>query len=332
MDELISIIIPVYNLEKYIGGNINNMLSQTYKNIEVIYVDDGSSDSSAQIIKDAALKDSRIKYFYKQNGGVSSARNLGLEKAAGDYIMFVDGDDLINESAAEIYYNSIRQYGTDIAFSDMTETNDVNCVPASSENCGGGRIGIENILEKKYLIIGYSVCGKLFKSPLVKKFRFDTGYKIGEDTIFMSRVLREMPEMSFVDVPLYYYYQRQDSAMHSEFDKSGNFVVSTIQTIVSELDGGCSEYIYAYYLMRLYHFICYERTLIYGSESRRGIIKNYKSIGRQYLGRLLNCRVLGKKRFVYAAFFLSRPLYEKYRLMKDPTMKDFYKQRKQNNN
>ena len=116
MSGLVSIIIPVYNLEKYIQFNIDNMLSQTYENLEVIYVDDGSVDSSAQIIKSAAEKDSRIKYYYKENGGVSSARNFGIEKANGEYIMFVDGDDIINKHAVELYYGSIIKANADISF------------------------------------------------------------------------------------------------------------------------------------------------------------------------------------------------------------------------
>ena len=332
MNGLISIIIPVYNLEEYIQFNIDNMLSQTYENIEVIYVDDGSSDSSAQIIKAAAQNDSRIKYYYKENGGVSSARNLGIEKAAGEYIMFVDGDDLINKRAVEIYYDSLKKNNTDISYSDMNETHDAFSSAQPPETYNDSRISIDKIIEKQYLIVGYSVCGKLFKSSLISDLRFNTEYKIGEDTIFMSHVLCGMPEISFVDVPLYYYYQRQDSAMHSGFTDSRKFVVNTMLKIVSELDENCNEYIYAYYLMRQYHFIWYERTLVYGRKDAQYLLKNYKSIGKKYLLKLLKCKVLGVKRFAYAAFFLSRPLYEKYRLMKDPTMKDFYNQRKQNNN
>ena len=152
MNGLISIIIPVYNLEEYIQFNIDNMLSQTYENIEVIYVDDGSSDSSAQIIKAAAQNDSRIKYYYKENGGVSSARNLGIEKAAGEYIMFVDGDDLINKRAVEIYYDSLKKNNTDISYSDMNETHDAFSSAQPPETYNDSRISIDRIIEKQYLI------------------------------------------------------------------------------------------------------------------------------------------------------------------------------------
>lgn len=331
MSGLVSIIIPVYNLEKYIQFNIDNMLSQSYENLEIIYVDDGSTDSSAQIIKSAAEKDSRIKYYYKENGGVSSARNFGIEKANGEYIMFVDGDDIINKHAVELYYGSIIKANADISFSNMTEINDIHYAAECPANVNDVIIGLSDILKKEYIIVGFSSCAKLFKASFISDLRFNTSFKIGEDTLFMSQVLNKNPAITYIDTPLYYYYQRQESAMHSGFDNN-KFVVGTMEFIVESLEHDCNDYIFAYYLMRLYHFICYERTLVYGRKEFAENLEHYQKIGKKYFSRLFGCKPLGKKRFIYAAFFLSRPLYEKYRLMKDPTMKDFYNQRKQNNN
>ena len=97
----ISVIIPVYNLENYIENCLNSIVNQTYNELEILCVDDGSSDRSAEIIRSFCEKDARVKYFYQENDGVSAARNSGLEKAAGEYIMFVDSDDFIEKNMIE---------------------------------------------------------------------------------------------------------------------------------------------------------------------------------------------------------------------------------------
>ncbi|HAS37211.1 MAG TPA: glycosyltransferase family 2 protein, partial [Ruminococcaceae bacterium] len=96
MSALVSIIIPVYNLEKYIKHCLESVVNQTYKELEIICIDDGSTDGSAEIIKSMAENDPRIKYIYQENAGVSAARNKGLDTATGEYVMFVDGDDYIH--------------------------------------------------------------------------------------------------------------------------------------------------------------------------------------------------------------------------------------------
>ena len=104
----ISIIVPVYNTEKYLSKCLNSLIKQTYKDIEIIVVNDGSKDKSLEIAKKFAKQDNRIKVFNKENGGLSSARNFGIEKASGEYIGFVDSDDYIKENMFEILYNMIK--------------------------------------------------------------------------------------------------------------------------------------------------------------------------------------------------------------------------------
>ena len=115
MNHLISIIVPAYNIEKYIGRCLDSILNQTYKNIEVIVVNDGSSDSTGSIIDDYSRKDDRVKPFHKENGGVSSARILGVNHAIGDYIGFVDGDDYVEPEMFEHLLNNALKYNADIS-------------------------------------------------------------------------------------------------------------------------------------------------------------------------------------------------------------------------
>ena len=116
MDEkLVSVIIPAYNIEDYIGRCLDSVLSQTYKNLEIIVIDDGSSDRTGEILDDYEKKNHRMKVIHKENGGVSSARNIGIDRANGDYIGFVDGDDRVNPKLFETLVKLINGENADIA-------------------------------------------------------------------------------------------------------------------------------------------------------------------------------------------------------------------------
>lgn len=122
MSALVSVIIPVYNLENYIENCLNSIISQTYKNLEILCIDDGSTDKSADKIKSMAEKDERIKYIYQENAGVSAARNKGLDVFTGDYVMFVDGDDYIHPQMVEILYDCINDgYDMVCTFAQTTD-------------------------------------------------------------------------------------------------------------------------------------------------------------------------------------------------------------------
>lgn len=103
MSVLVSVVVPVYNLEKYIENCLKSIVAQTYKNLEILCIDDGSTDGSADIIKSMAENDLRIKYVYQENAGVSAARNRGMNEATGEYLMFVDGDDYLHYQAVELF-------------------------------------------------------------------------------------------------------------------------------------------------------------------------------------------------------------------------------------
>ena len=113
--DLISIVVPIYNVEKYLEKCINSIIIQTYKNIEIILVNDGSTDSSGKICDIYLKKDKRIKVIHKKNGGLSDARNVGIENAKGKYIAFIDSDDFIDSDFIEILYNLIIEYNADVS-------------------------------------------------------------------------------------------------------------------------------------------------------------------------------------------------------------------------
>ena len=116
-NELISIIVPIYNVEKYLRQCLDSIMNQTYRNFECLLINDGSSDNSEDICREYVSKDSRFRYFEKENGGVSSARNLGIEHSKGEYITFIDSDDWVDSDYLEVLYNSLVDERADIAIS-----------------------------------------------------------------------------------------------------------------------------------------------------------------------------------------------------------------------
>ena len=127
-NELISVIVPIYNVENYLRMCLDSIQNQTYKNFECLLINDGSPDNSAEICREYAAKDSRFRYFEKENGGVSSARNLGIERSEGVYITFVDSDDWVEPDYLEVLYSIIVQEKADISVSTYKQFN-------TKENC-----------------------------------------------------------------------------------------------------------------------------------------------------------------------------------------------------
>jgi len=221
-DVKISVIVPIYNVEKFLNVTVESIVNQTHKNLEIILVDDGSADASAGICDKWALKDSRIQVIHKENGGVSSARNAGLSIAAGDYIAFVDGDDYIDPDMYEIMLGHIITYGADAASCGMVRENK----NAPDEPWGSADAEIELVDNKTLLkkvgqaigILPVSPCNKLFSRAVIGDIRFDTRFKYAEDVLFNYYVSKNIKKMATQDVPRYHYVSNAMSASHKKFD------------------------------------------------------------------------------------------------------------------
>lgn len=202
----ISVIVPVYNTEKYLHRCIDSILAQTYTDFELLLIDDGSTDSSGAICDEYALKDSRVRVFHKANGGVSSARNMGLDNAQGEWITFVDSDDWVK---IDYFKLMIRQSDADLIMSSFEITDSTskwnNCI----EN---NKYGIEQIslfLNKYILSTQFCVpwC-KLYKRNLIQEnteLRFNTGISLAEDTIFVFGYLCRIKSVRTIEDFSYQY-------------------------------------------------------------------------------------------------------------------------------
>ena len=213
---LISIIIPAYNIENYIAKCLDSLLNQTYKNIEIIVVDDGSSDNTGKVIDDYSSKYDNIKVIHKKNAGVSSARNSGIEVASGDYIGFVDGDDTVDENMFEILIKNAIKYDADISHCGYKMVfpsridyyhNTGTLVEQNNE------IGLKDLLTGNRVEPG--LWNKIYKKELFKDIKIDESIKINEDLLINYYLFKKAEKSIFYDKCFYNYTLRKGSAATS---------------------------------------------------------------------------------------------------------------------
>lgn len=218
MTPLISVIVPVYNVEEYLDRCVQSIVDQTYENLEIILVDDGSTDSSGKKCDKWKAKDNRIVVIHKENGGLSDARNLGLDMAKGEYIGFVDSDDLINTNMYQILFDAINQSKSNIAecrwvqFGDGDEIDNIGSVIKDRIVYSAEEALLELIHERN---IKQTVVNKLYRKEVIL-VRFPVG-RINEDEFWTYQVVGKSRRVVFVDAELYYYYQRRNSIMHASY-------------------------------------------------------------------------------------------------------------------
>lgn len=331
MQALVSIIIPVYNLENYIENCLNSIVNQTYGNLEIICVDDGSRDRSGEIIKAMAEKDSRIIYIRQENAGVSAARNNGLDRAGGDYIMFADGDDYMHFQAVEILMKCITDNKCGFIFADafntprldepMSEIKNYTCEKSDTAFLFSHLDGNQ---------LGRAIWGKIYSKDCINGIRFPEDVTHGEDFCFNASILSQNnPEFYFVNLKLYYYYQRSSSASFVSIKENNLSEIKVIERISNF--SYSDEFMPQFTLTALMNIILVYRTKAYGSDMEKKVNELVKTIWKNNSKRFLSCSQIDiKTKIMTWCFYHSRHLYEFARMVKDPTMKDFYKNRKNN--
>lgn len=211
---LISIIVPVYNVEEFLEKCIDSILNQTFKNFELILINDGSTDNSGNICEKYSKKDDRIIVIHKKNGGVSSARNVGLDLAQGEYIGFVDSDDFIEEDMYELLYTLITETKKDIANVGINFIYENIKVESSKydKKIFNKYEAMENLL--KYKFYGDYIWTNLFKADLIKKFKFKNVYY--EDIDLMYQLIDKSNGIVTIGKQKYNYLQRENSITKSK--------------------------------------------------------------------------------------------------------------------
>lgn len=272
MEKLVSIIVPIYNVERYLSKCIESIVKQTYTNLEIILIDDGSTDNCLTICDEYAIRDSRIRVIHKKNGGQSSARNIGLDNCAGEYISFVDSDDWISENMIEEMVRNIEKFEADISIIGYSMV---------WENGKIQKMSVENVellfdhdeamkawLSQKYF--KNFVWDKLFKQELFKDIRFPEGQNFMEDAAIGTLLFNRSSLIIYSGRIGYYYYQRKGSATNLEqFSKNDLVAIEDAKKMLvfsKENNGKYDEEVNARYMLALFltiDKICKSRTRTY---------------------------------------------------------------------
>lgn len=216
MNPKISVIVPVYNVEKYLCSCIDSILAQTFTDFELLLIDDGSRDKSGEICDEYANKDCRVKVFHKENGGVSSARNLGIDESKGEYLFFVDSDDIISIFYIEMFVNYIKK--NDSVCVVCKYTNRLSLLKNQIDSIKTKEMTSSEFLDEIWIsegkLDGY-LWNKMFKRKILidLNIRFDEKVSIWEDMLFVVEYFVNISTVVFVDAVLYYYRDTMNSAV-----------------------------------------------------------------------------------------------------------------------
>ena len=221
-NQLISIVVPVYNVEEYLKQCLDSILEQTYRNWELILVNDGSTDSSGLICQEYAEKDARIRYFEKENGGLSDARNYGIEQAQGEYLTFVDSDDFLDVSHLSILYNALVNNDADISIANYvnyqtsTATFYLHTFGEYYEKNYTSEELIDDlsILERNDLSFS-TIWGSLYKKSVFSFLRFPKGV-IGEDVALIYKIYTQVDKIVYVHKDTYIYRENDSGISKSK--------------------------------------------------------------------------------------------------------------------
>lgn len=265
---LISIIIPVYNAEKYLSRCLDSVVNQTYKKLEIIVVDDGSTDNSRKILEKYKKRDNRIVLLYKDNGGQSSARNIGLKRAKGEYIGFVDSDDYIVDNMYEFLKNMIEQYHADIAMCDYTRKkiklnkgwNEKKIVQYRDEDISMLFYRLRG--EKSF----YSVWNRLYRKKLLLEINFIEG-KTTEDVLFTYDVYKKASKVVYSSLKKYMYYSNQTGITRNMLCEK-DFSLLEIWDEIVKREQGMKFYDAAVLNRKRATYTLYVKALIYGMNNQ----------------------------------------------------------------
>ena len=243
-DKMVSIIVPVYKVEEYLPRCIESLINQTYKDIEIILVDDGSPDNCPKFCDEYAKKDGRIKVIHKQNEGVSKARNCAIHYASGEYLLFVDSDDWVDENYVNNLYLALTSTNSDMSACLFCKTDGTKKRRFFDKN-------VEIVEDKKFYYAlteenyaGYA-WNKMFKTSIIKEnqIEFDLDIALGEDSVFTAKYIAQSKKVAFIKQDLYYYFFRKGSVTHSaKMGLKHTTILKSREKVLTILENEKSDY------------------------------------------------------------------------------------------
>ena len=307
MTEKITVIVPVYNVENYLNKCLDSLINQTYKNLEIIVINDGSTDNSGEICQEYAQKDNRIIYIEKENGGQSEARNMGLDRMTGSYVTFVDSDDWVELDYVEVLYNKLIEYQADIAVGNYYSYNEQEGIfyfhifgNSYYEKVYDNVSIFENFYESEHMKNFALICvgGKLYKSDLFRELRFEVG-KLGEDGYLNQKIYLLAEKTIYLNAGLYAYRQREGSSSRSWTEKWMHALVDAMSeriTLLASLGYPLDKHLAVYRKML-------DSALSNGQASTLSDTNTYKELAAKkvVLSQLTTEKTIDKKAVVLAA-------------------------------
>lgn len=300
MKELISVIIPVYNVEIYLRRCIESILHQTYTNLEIILIDDGSTDASGSICDEYQKTDNRIIVIHKENEGLSAARNNGIEICKGKYITFIDSDDYVEENYVQVLYNTLKKYNVRLAIADNRVCYD------SGKEFNNSTYEEYTLTEKEELEkmlwgerdLDNGAWTKLYERSLFEKIRYPIG-KLYEDTATTYKIFDQCDMIGINSMPIYNYMKRKSSITQCEFNEKKLQLIDSTKQMTDfvkkkypELSGACDRKMMWAYMSTLSQLAVsstknkkIEKQLIdYVKKNKKMVLKNKRTSKRDKIG------------------------------------------------
>ncbi len=319
MNEKISVIVPVYNVEPYLERCLDSIINNTYRNLEIICVDDGSPDGCGAILDRYAQMDERFVVIHKENGGVSSARNRGLDVAMGEYIAFIDPDDWVHPQYFQILLNLQKRDNYDLVICNSERPTDVGTyILYDVENVDGTNLSLEGIYNnwkaKTY------VWGKLYRKSLIGNTHFDETIRRAEDVAFNGAVFGKDENMRgyHLSVPLYFYYDRSGSLAGQLKDRETLSIGEIFEVYAKEASAVASKKVFLMEAMKRGLSARYGLTLC--PEEREFAVRSNLFIRRALKEYLVLPNISWKEKLQYAVLGYLPFSYRLFRIIDDPTL------------
>ncbi|XVG98540.1 glycosyltransferase [Eubacteriales bacterium KG127] len=308
----LSVIVPVYNIEDYIERCVESIVTQDYPNFEILLIDDGSTDRSGEICDLLADKYSCIRIIHKPNGGQSSARNVGIDEAAGEYIVFIDGDDFIDKGMFQELMNLSNTDKYDVVGCHHKDDYDGKVINDDRElvkfECKGIE-ALQYLLEGK--LIPGTACAKIIKKDLLRTIRFPVG-KTYEDVFFTTELLLKAEITHFTTKAYYHYWHRPNSTTTGNYSEKSWDIIESYQFTYDKVIESASH-LKKQSLFRLYwaHFVVLDRMLMSGTETDQDKKKMLIEYIRSNFKNIMSCEYFSKGRKILAlALMININLYK----------------------
>ena len=313
MGEKISVIVPVYNVEQYLERCVDSIINQTYTNLEIILVNDGSTDNSGKLCDELAKKDERIRVIHKENGGLSDARNRGIEESESDLVGFIDSDDYIDRDMYEILLKNLNNTDADLSMCALYDVYN-NTPEAQVTNKETWELSSEQaikmVMEAK--ILSVTAVNKLYRKSLFSDLKFEVG-KIAEDAFIMIKLLDKCEKIVATNEKKYYYVHRENSITTQKFSTKFLNVIEAYEqnsNIILEKYPKLKDV--AQTRMNWAYFYVLDRLLLDDNYNDKELENKLISYLKNHRKDILNDPLFTKGRKIgFIALLLSRNLYRK---------------------